>query len=1102
MKFFQNKVSILVFLFFISAFLQANSIKYDFDQSTAIDFLSVAAKQNNVVIPKRLLESNIRQRDDLSRMNLDPKLIVAIEDAAMMWFRSKFVYNTMISMPETQVPIFLNSLFDGLGYINVDSLGETFVEPYSLVKTEKRIYRKGEAIRVILKGDPYGADWGWAGLYRKGASDRDYLTWNWMVNNPASIVFKSGLGSQGDFEVRFFKWRGYNRISTYSFKVRNNVESANLLDDPQKSKWLELHFKEYPALTGFYTVARRLYANQFGEKKAKLLDNSKFRSDHQEWGLREAIGHWAVFFLDAATGGNNEPNLDGKDAYKSLQHMMHKSISEFEYTYDASGRITNMNKHPLVQASELARFYSMNSPWITHKYENIFNRKLASFSFAKDYIQTLNEAMAIELAGLQTKDADLTQETGLEKFGRIVSGIATFGASEAVRAISLDVKINKRHRSDWLWEMNQLKDRSRLDDVPRLNWDLNISQITSNTISSVGAVLLGVSGLAEVDETLIGTSQLFLAGARKLTRGVGMLIGKEFGSEIISATRFSQLPSRVFSGRIEHSYIEFDGEHLPVVEVREGTTTGYSITVSRVRSGEEALYEFNPETRVQGARLVRTASGEYVKDELGLLGGGIASQAGFDVSKEFSGYSDEFYQELKAQRSLTGISKVLIKYDAFEKEALKFGRDLVQNIDSPKSVFDFLTKNDFKIPTTIYRSSPIDPLDAARKGLMTSDQLLRDVAINEETVVGLALQHSAVADGSGGQIQSFSALSDDVIKPRPNDNKYAISTENQSRKFITIQELLLNSDHFLQQGMVSPEEVASCLKYQISGGAFKEKEIFYTYSASIPQEMIKTINGQPVATYLDGATEADTILANYKGRRFNVTKLGDATKEILKAANLETTNIVEGAELVSIENNNILSEFEPQSRLPAHMRMSQYNILWEKSDIVTIKSTFSPFKLKNVAMTPPLEGGNVSLLLKTQGNITKRIIVKANLLDLEGTIIHLDGGRGTIIKSTETGIAYKVVRPGYWEPTYYASDIESKLVVDGVNIPATVTGTYDDGTFDVVFDESGITEIGISRQNIRSRILYDIYGHPTSFKIDQDTVIENVRLTNKTAFPQ
>ena len=53
-----------------------------------------------------------------------------------------------------------------------------------------------------------------------------------------------------------------------------------------------------------------------------------------------------------------------------------------------------------------------------------------------------------------------------------------------------------------------------------------------------------------------------------------------------------------------------------------------------------------------------------------------------------------------------------------------------------------------------------------------------------------------------------------------------------------------------------------------------------------------------------------------------------------------------------------------------------------------------------------------------------------------------------------------------------------------------------------MFDESGITEIGISRQNIRSRILYDIYGHPTSFKIDQDTVIENVRLTNKTAFPQ
>lgn len=80
------------------------------------------------------------------------------------------------------------------------------------LEVDKETYTPGEQSvvtwatppRVTISGD-------WIGLYRVGASDRSYETYEYVESRTGSMNFR--LSKEGDFEYRYFKNNGYERVA-------------------------------------------------------------------------------------------------------------------------------------------------------------------------------------------------------------------------------------------------------------------------------------------------------------------------------------------------------------------------------------------------------------------------------------------------------------------------------------------------------------------------------------------------------------------------------------------------------------------------------------------------------------------------------------------------------------------------------------------------------------------------------------------------------------------------------------------------------------------------------------------------------------------------
>lgn len=78
----------------------------------------------------------------------------------------------------------------------------------------------GEPIAVtFLNGSGNHRDW--VGLYRKGASNRRFLTWQYTAGQTHGALQFDGL-SAGDYEARFFFANSYRREARVAFTVTDN----------------------------------------------------------------------------------------------------------------------------------------------------------------------------------------------------------------------------------------------------------------------------------------------------------------------------------------------------------------------------------------------------------------------------------------------------------------------------------------------------------------------------------------------------------------------------------------------------------------------------------------------------------------------------------------------------------------------------------------------------------------------------------------------------------------------------------------------------------------------------------------------------------------
>lgn len=125
------------------------------------------------------------------------------------------------------------------------------------VTLDQSTYTQGETIRVVWSAPPNrDSSRDWVGIYRTGAGDREYLTWQYLPSGPeetGELFFT--VHQAGTYEARIFLKNGYTRASDTraSFTVR--ATSGEVPDDDTDDDGTDDPTEGNASSSGSYTVS-------------------------------------------------------------------------------------------------------------------------------------------------------------------------------------------------------------------------------------------------------------------------------------------------------------------------------------------------------------------------------------------------------------------------------------------------------------------------------------------------------------------------------------------------------------------------------------------------------------------------------------------------------------------------------------------------------------------------------------------------------------------------------------------------------------------------------------------------------------------------------
>lgn len=330
-------------------------------------------------------------------------------------------------------------------------------------------------------------------------------------------------------------------------------QSAHGVED----QWVELGRPGDRKFTAYYSVARQLYVEKYGEAAALKLDEA-----HRV--AQEAVTNVEGF---AIAGGER---IDLNWQYEQLDAVMAEAIAEYQPEYDAEGNL--LNPHPVTRIAQFAKTWD--------------------FRYGDGTTPTL-ERPVVKATDLQAKAELANLGDTASGYGRymdlgsanpgwinVLEGIFTLGIANAEQ----DLISQQRSAPIYAWMARELQARGRDAFAANSAADDAIAQVVLDgaitAVSVIDPLLRAPGALAALTE--VGSE----------AAGAGIVTGAELGEQALSAASAESLLGRTAPVTLE------DVEAGSAVTLSSGERSFAATAVAR-DVGENAYYA--PVTNITGA---------------------------------------------------------------------------------------------------------------------------------------------------------------------------------------------------------------------------------------------------------------------------------------------------------------------------------------------------------------------------------------------------------------------------------------------------------------------------------------------------------------------